>query len=108
MNSKRMNRVNSAIHKELSLILSEEGMENNLMITITSVDTNSDLREAKVYIEALSRVDEAVLILNKRKPYFQSLLAKRIKMKFTPVLNFIKDTTGENVDKILDIIDKNE
>lgn len=106
MNPRRLNRINSALQKELSLIIFEELPADKNFLTITGVEIAPDLKTAKVYIQGLDNDKVPLKQLDERKRYFQALLARRLPLKFTPVLEFILDNSGQNVDKILDIFKK--
>ena len=60
MASNRIARINDAIQKELSALLRtvKDPRVAEGMLTITHVDTTSDLRYARVYISALNCPDE--------------------------------------------------
>ena len=60
MASNRIPRINDAIQKELSALLRtvKDPRVSEGMLTITHVDTASDLRYARVYVSALNCPDE--------------------------------------------------
>ena len=60
MASNRIGRINEEIRKELSALLRtvKDPRVSEGMLTITHVDTTSDLRYARVYISALNCDDE--------------------------------------------------
>ena len=64
MASNRIARINDAIQKELSALLRtvKDPRVAEGMLTITHVDTTSDLRYARVYISALNCPDEKALL----------------------------------------------
>ena len=64
MASNRIPRINDAIQKELSALLRtvKDPRVSEGMLTITHVDTTSDLRYARVYVSALNCPDEKGLL----------------------------------------------
>ena len=60
MASNRIGRINAEIQQELSALLRtvKDPRVSDAMLTITHVDTTSDLRYARIYISALDRTDE--------------------------------------------------
>ena len=64
MASNRIPRINDAIQKELSALLRtvKDPRVSEGMLTITHVDTTSDLRYARVYVSALNCPDEKALL----------------------------------------------
>ena len=64
MAGNRIGRINEEIRKELSALLRtvKDPRVSEGMLTITRVDTTSDLRYARVYISALNCTDEKGLM----------------------------------------------
>lgn len=87
----RMRKVNELIHHAVSeIILRDIELPLDVFVTITSIQTTRDLRHATVYITVLpdqKRVS-SIKILQKRQPFIQKQLGKKIKIKFTPQLHF--------------------
>ncbi|MCK9224982.1 MAG: 30S ribosome-binding factor RbfA [Candidatus Muirbacterium halophilum] len=71
-------------------------------VTITSVDISPDMRNAKVYYSIYSLTDEekeqAKTVFENARGFIQKEFSSRIKIKFTPKLNFIYDDSPEQVD----------
>jgi ribosome-binding factor A len=71
-------------------------------ITITAVDISPDMRNAKVYYSIYSLKDEereqAKIVFENARGFIQKEFSGRIKIKFTPRLNFIYDDSPEQVD----------
>ena len=60
MASNRIGRINEEIQRELSALLrtvKDPRLQSGLL-TVTHVDTTSDLRYAKIYVSALDKVQE--------------------------------------------------
>ena len=64
MSSNRIGRINDEIQKELSALLRtvKDPRVTDCMLTITHVDTTSDLRYARIYVSALNCPDEKGLL----------------------------------------------
>ena len=64
MSSNRIGRINDEIQKELSALLRtvKDPRVTDRMLTITHVDTTSDLRYARIYVSALNCPDEKGLL----------------------------------------------
>jgi ribosome-binding factor A len=85
----KIEKVNAFIQKELgSIILKEVDIFPGILITITRVDTSSNLIESKVYISILPEdKDEEIMGLLNRKIYFiQQFLNKKLKIRPVPRL----------------------
>lgn len=96
----RMLRINENIQRELSQIIAELISWEGVLVTITHVDTQPDLRQATVWVSVLNTIkpQEAVDLLNKRSWDIYKALSPRLIMKRTPHLIFsldiyIEDTT---------------
>jgi ribosome-binding factor A len=108
MASNRIPRINDAIQKELSALLRtvKDPRVSEGMLTITHVDTTSDLRYARVYISALNCPDEKGLLkgLKSAAGYLRRELGSRIDLRYTPELQFIADDSIEYGAHILELL----
>lgn len=88
----RMEKVNMLLKKEISEIISEEfNISRDNFITVSFVDTTTDLSQANVYVSALKDEDSILESLNKSSGHIRFILGKKIRMKKTPKLTFKKD-----------------
>lgn len=104
----KIERLNHAFQEEISMIMNREIKDEDLkFVTITGVDTASDLSYAKVYYTVLD-VEKKDLVeekLEKAAPFIRTGLAHRVEVRHTPELKFIFDTSieyGNHIDKIID------
>ena len=82
-------------------------------VTITGVDTTSDLSYAKVYFTVLDETKKETTLeaLNGAASFIRSKLAERVEIRHTPELKFIYDTSieyGNHIEEIIDSINKEE
>lgn len=108
----RMSRINGEIQKAIAEIVSNR-LNNpdldGLIISISYVDTASDLSVAKVAVSVLSSdqtKDLVVAHLNKAKNYIRRELGKMIRLRVVPDLLFVVDNSYERGQKIMDLINK--
>jgi ribosome-binding factor A len=106
----RMLRVNEVVKRELSGILAREISFEGALVTINHVDVNSDLKSAHVFVSVLGseKAETVMTRLDEHRVAFQSELARRVIMKFTPHLLFHLDESiarGSRVVEILQQID---
>lgn len=75
-------------------------------VTVSEVRPSPDLKHAKVYIMTLGGkdIDEILPALNDSAAIFQKELGKKLTMKFTPKLRFVKDTSFDEASKIDDLL----
>ncbi len=106
MSSHRIFRVNENIKQLLSAIILKEiedpRIKNNL-ITITKVDTDKDLKNAKVFFVCLNedKKNEVLNGLNSAKGVIFSYLKKSLKVKYVPNLTFHYDKILIETNKVL-------
>ena len=116
MASNRIGRINEEIQRELSGLLRtvKDPRVADAMLTITHVDTTSDLRYSRVYISAMDRTHEKDLMrgLKSAGGYLRHELGQRLQLRYTPELLFVRDQNiayGVHVAAVLrDIASKTE
>ncbi|HEY4929212.1 MAG TPA: 30S ribosome-binding factor RbfA [Acidimicrobiales bacterium] len=72
------------------------------LVTVTSIETTSDLRQATVFLSSLS--DEAATALDDRRVQVQKAVARQTQFKRTPQLTFVQDPavlTGNRIEDLL-------
>ena len=111
MSSHRIERVNTQIKREISELIQQHLRDPRLneFIAVTEVDTSADLKYAKIYVSSMSGAEDEGKImaaLNSASGYLRTGLAKRVKMRYTPELNFIWDDSIEHGDRILRLLDQ--
>lgn len=108
MASNRINRINEEIQKELSMLLRtlKDPRVQGGMVTVTHVDTTTDLRAAKVYISVLDKDREADTIrgLKSAAGYLRRELGAAVQLRSTPELQFIADDSIEQGAHILQML----
>lgn len=100
----RTEKVAEEIKHKLNSAMSKDLMELNLgLVTISKVIMTPDLRIAKIYVTFLGNkepVEKCLDRINYRKKHIRYLLAKNLKIKYIPELNFYYDDTLDYADKI--------
>ena len=92
----RLSKVASQMTREISAILTQDIADPRMrgFLTVSSVDPAADLKTAKVYWSVIgSDIDIKLTesVLKSSRGHIQKLLAKRLQMRSTPILNFIYD-----------------
>ena len=95
------------------ILMTEIKDEDIKFVTITGVDTTSDLSYAKVYFTVLDETKKETTLeaLNGAASFIRSKLAERVEIRHTPELKFIYDTSieyGNHIEEIIDSINKEE
>jgi ribosome-binding factor A len=101
-----MLRINEVVKRELSGIITREISFEGSLVSINHVDVTSDLKSAHVFVSVLgSETGESLMKkLEEHRPAFQSELAKRVTMKFTPHLIFHLDESIARGSRIVEIL----
>ncbi|HEY33331.1 MAG TPA: 30S ribosome-binding factor RbfA [Dehalococcoidia bacterium] len=104
-------RVNSLLRHEISELLRYQVKDPRLdtFITVTAVDTSSDMRHAKVFVSRLGGQEEkqeTLGALASAAGFFRRELAARLKLRRVPELNFQWDDSLERGDRLLRLIDR--
>lgn len=108
MASNRIGRINEEIQRELSALLrtlKDPRLQNGL-VTVTHVDTTSDLRCCKVYVSALDKSQEAEVMkgLKSAAGYLRRELGAAVQLRYTPQLQFVADDSIEQGAHILEML----
>jgi len=104
MTTSRAERVAGLLRRELADILHSE-FEYEIphgLISVTDVEVARDLSHARVYIAVLEieQAPEIIAFLNERAGQVRHELGKRIRLRLTPTLKFLHDTSSETGDRI--------
>src|ERR671935_865758 len=107
--SERMGRVNEAVKEVLSEGIGELKDPRIGFVTITAVETSSDLRHARVFVSVLGseRKRERTLEgLGAAHGVLQARVARELRMKRTPQLAFEYDPSVERGVRMTQLIDE--
>jgi ribosome-binding factor A len=105
----RMRRVNEAVREVVSARLVEGLRDPRIgFVTVTSVDTSPDLRQARVYVSVLGSEEERAQTLaglDSAHGILQQALATELRMKRTPTLQFVFDESIDRGMRISELLD---
>jgi len=91
----RMERINEAVKREISLIIQEEISDPRLeFVTITGADVSADLQYARITYSVLGseqQVAEAGEVLSHASSYIRRLVGQRVHMRYVPEIHFAYD-----------------
>lgn len=107
--SKRIQRVNQLIKKEVGqIILREIEFPGDVLVTVTRVETSPDLEQARVFVSAMPE-DKSLQILQilKRQIYeIQQFINKRLRMRPIPKIEFTPEEKTQEASRIEEILEK--
>ena len=108
MASKRINGINQEIQKELSDLLRtvKDPRVQDVMISITRVETTPDLRYTKVYVSFLQedKVNDAMAGLKSAAGYLRRQLAQNLQLRYAPEIQWALDDSITYGAKMLELI----
>jgi len=110
MTTDRMRRVDEAVRQVLTDAVAQDLQDPRIgFVTMTSVKTTPDLRHARVYVSVLG--DEAqraatLAGLSSAHGTLQRRLARELRMKRTPTLEFLYDDTTDRAMRVEELLDR--
>jgi ribosome-binding factor A len=108
----RMRRVNEAVREVLSARISQGLKDPRIgFVTVTAVETSPDLRHARVYVSVLGDdlQREATLAgLASSHGVLQAQLARELRMKRTPTLEFAYDSSVDRSMRIIELLERED
>jgi ribosome-binding factor A len=107
-----MRRVNEAVREVVSARLAEGLRDPRIgFVTVTSVDTSPDLRHARVYVSVLGDEEERAATLaglESAHGLLQQAVARDVRMKHTPTLEFVFDESIDRGMRITELLGDEE
>jgi ribosome-binding factor A len=107
--SERMRRVNAAVREVLSEAVGELKDPRIGFVTVTGVETSSDLRQAQVFVSVLGsekKREQTLAGLGAAHGVLQARIARELRMKRTPQLTFQYDDSVERGVRMSHLIDE--
>jgi ribosome-binding factor A len=112
MPADRMRRVNEALREVLSGRIADGLKDPRIgFVTVTAVETSSDLRHARVYVSVLGDEQEradTLAGLESSRGFLQAGIARELRIKHTPALQFLHDEALERGMRISRLLDETE
>ena len=110
MTSDRMRRVDEAVREVLSDAITKQLKDPRVgFVTVTAVETASDLRRARVFVSVLGDAGvrkRSMEGLRSAHGILQRSVARELRLKHTPTLEFVYDDTSERGMRIGELIDR--
>jgi ribosome-binding factor A len=105
----RLERVNELLKRELGDLIRREFTFEAQLVTVQQVDVTPDLKNAHVFISVIGSPEaqrDAMSQLHEKRTALQHELAKRVVIKYTPLLHFKRDDSVERGTRILNILEE--
>ena len=108
MEFKRVDRVSGLLRREVAEVLAREVKDPRVsMVTVTDVTVSPDLRSAHIYFSVLGtekEIRDSTIGLERATKFIQRQLGRRIRLRYTPVIDFRFDNSleyGSHIDRVL-------
>ncbi|MBR2136687.1 MAG: 30S ribosome-binding factor RbfA [Alphaproteobacteria bacterium] len=104
--SQRQLRVGQEVRKVIASAIEQGDVRSpeiaEAFITITQVVMSPDLKYATVYLTTLNNKNQGIVLeqMSAEKWLFKKLVADKLKLRFTPEINFRIDDTLDEVERI--------
>ena len=111
-NSRRVARVSALIKREVSQMLLHEIKDDRVgsgMVSITDVDVSGDLQHAKIFVSIYGSAEakeETIEGLKSSVGYVRKELGSRMRLRRTPTVVFLEDTSLERGDNMLNLLNE--
>ena len=107
---RRIERVNGLLREEISNLIASQVNDPRIrgIITITRVETASDLRNARVYVSVMGNEtirDEALAGIWSSASYLRRELRGRVSLRYIPFLRFVLDDAMLEAERLMQVID---
>jgi ribosome-binding factor A len=110
MTADRMRRVNEAMREVLSGAITSELKDPRVgFVTVMSVDTAPDLRQARVFVSVLGTDSDRRRSLDGLRSahgFLQRRVADELHLKHTPTLDFVYDDTTDRAQRIDELLER--
>lgn len=113
MASVRIQRVSELLKRQLSELIRREfpNTQTGILITVNEVQVAKDLQSATVYVGMVgsdAQRKKGIQLLQDERKRLQSLVARAVVLKYTPVLRFVLDDSVSRGNRVLEILDEIE
>lgn len=116
MSENRVRRVAEQIKKDLSQIIGKEIKDPRVsaLTSITDVQLTKDLRYASIYVSIYGsdiEKEETLQTLARASGFIRSEIGRRIRLRYTPEINFFLDNSieyGAHIENVLKSLKKEE
>jgi ribosome-binding factor A len=108
----RMRRVDTAVRQVVGDVVAQDLKDPRVgFVTVTDVKTSPDLRHARVYVSVLGTPAEqeaSIEGLRSAHGFLQRSVARELRLKHTPELEFVLDDTTEKAFRLEALLESTE
>ena len=110
--NRRVSRVAAQIQREVSQLL-QNGIKDDRvgssMVSVTDVNVSNDLQHAKIFVSLYGSSEakaETMAALKESTSFVRKELGARVRLRRTPEVVFVEDTSLERGDRILSLLNQ--
>ena len=109
--TRRTDRVNELLRQEISQLLSRDLNDPRLsgLVSITQVETTSDLRHARVFVSVFGyrqNKDDVLNGISSAARFLRRELGERLSLRYIPELKFVLDDSLDKAEHIYEVMDQ--
>jgi len=108
MDYKRSDRVGALLLELISQLLAKEVSDPRIgPVTLTGAEVSKDLRHARMFFGLLRDREKKAEVLSGLKSatgFIRSKIAKDLKLRFVPTIEFVYDDTQDNAQRIEELL----
>jgi ribosome-binding factor A len=106
--TQRTRRIDELLRQEIGALLAKEVQDPRIgFVTVTDVETDPDLRHARVWVSVIAphkERDETIAALNRAMVFIRRELGTRLRLKRIPELHVRLDETAERGTRVLQLL----
>jgi ribosome-binding factor A len=109
---RRISRVGAMIKREVSLMLLHGIKDDRVgsgMVSVTDVNVSGDLQHAKIFVSIYGTQEAKAETMEGLKAvtgYVRSQIGQRVRLRRTPEVVFLEDTSLERGDRVLSLLNR--
>ncbi|MBR7109466.1 MAG: 30S ribosome-binding factor RbfA [Akkermansia sp.] len=107
MASRRLDKVNELMRREIGTFVQKEFDWNGTIVSILDVEITEDLKEGRVWVGVVGRMAPSQVIekLTKNRGLIQKAVSKRVVLRNTPKLTFKHDNSAQRGVAMVHLLD---
>jgi ribosome-binding factor A len=111
-NTRRVSRVAELIKREVSQMILFDIKDDRVgagMVSVTAVDVAGDLQHTKIFVSIYGSDEVRAMTMEGLKAvtgYVRSELGKRVRLRRTPTVIFVEDTSFDRATSVLSLINQ--
>jgi len=105
----RIKRINELLKRQIGRIILEEiDFPNNVLVTVSRVETSQDVTHCKVSISVFpeTEIKSVLIILQKLIYHIQQLVNKSLRMRPVPQIRFVEEKEIPKIQRIETLLEK--